>query len=300
MNKTPDWLKKIVHIPDIDTNIKLFGGHKQHVPYKWKAERETHYAFEMMFILSGTKRIIFSGTSYDFVAEDMVLIPPGTPHENQCVSEEGMTYFCVHFDIDDPIIQQRLLMYCPIFLRKDNTAYQSIEAVIQGFIQLLDCGDFGLKKKLKVQQLIIELVLCLLDYADYEQVEMKKSDNTTLILAIEIAKTLQENFRQFTKYPTEENFPLLSLQQIAESLNISESTMLKIFKKVYSVCPKYYLDRLRYNESKKLLHQPGLSIGEIGEIVGYQNVSHFSRQFKNWNGQSPKQYRQEINEIIQK
>ncbi|MGO3607183.1 MAG: helix-turn-helix domain-containing protein [Pseudolactococcus laudensis] len=81
---------------------------------------------------------------------------------------------------------------------------------------------------------------------------------------------------------------------IRGALNISESTMLKTFKKVYFISPKQYLDQLRYNESKYLLSQPSLPISNISEIVGYQNVSHFSRQFKSRSHLSPREYRQKI------
>lgn len=190
------------------------------------------------------------------------------------------------------MIQQKLLMYCPLLLRKENPAYTRLEIIIQDYLTILAMKKFEIKDKLRVQQLVIELVIQLLEYADYEQVEVKSSDNLTLILATEIAEALQANLRQFIKEPKEENLSLLSLQQMADDFNISESTMLKVFKKVYAVSPKYYLDQLRYNESRYLLHQPSLSVGEISEVIGYQNASHFSRQFKKWNGQSPKEYRQ--------
>ena len=293
LNITPDWLKSLVHTPNIYTNIKLFGGHQQTVPYLWKAERETHFAFEINYVLSGTQRTILNGTSYDFTVGDLILIFPGLAHENQCISKEGMTYFCIHFDIDDPIIQQKLLMYCPLFLNKNNQAYPQLLAVLESYIEILNVGNFDLKEKLNIQKLMIELIIHLLDYAEHAEQNVKKSNNATLLLATEIAASLQENFRQFRKAPIDANRGYLSLHQIAESLGISESTMLKEFKKVYSVSPKHYLDQLRYNEAKALLIQPSLSISDISDVIGYQNVSHFSRQFKNWSGQSPKQYRQE-------
>ncbi|MHC5268793.1 helix-turn-helix domain-containing protein [Enterococcus sp. LJL98] len=292
MNHTPEWLKKIIRIPDMQTSIKIFGGHKQTVSQGWKAARETHLAFELMFILSGVQQTELSGMTYEFNTNDMILIAPGIPHENQCISKEELTYFCIHFDIDDPVVQQKLLMYCPLLLRKENPSYANLEKIIQDYLMILAMKKFEIKDRLRVQQLVIELVIQLLEYADYEQVEVKSSDNLTLILATEIAEALQANLRQFMKDPKEENLDLLSLHRIAESFNISESRMLKVFKKVYAVSPKYYLDQLRYNESRYLLHQPSLSIGEISEVIGYQNASHFSRQFKRWNGQSPKEYRQ--------
>lgn len=292
MNEKPEWLKKIANLPEIDMNMKFFGGHQQKVPFGWVAERETHFAFEIMIILEGTQRTEFEGRSYDFVEGDIILIPPGTSHENSCVSKEGMRYFCVHFDIDDPGIQQNLLMYCPIKLSKDNDFFQEIERVLYTYIKLLEKDDFSLREKLLIEKLLIELVLSLLDYATFEQEKMATSDNSTLVLAKSIADTIQQNFRSFTEYPLKENRQLISMNYIAASLNISESTMLKVFRKVYSVSPKKYLDQLRYNQSKFLLHQPKLSVNEIAEIIGYQNLSHFSRQFKKWSNLSPKEYRE--------
>ncbi|MGM0214497.1 hypothetical protein IGI42_002049 [Enterococcus sp. AZ109] len=291
MNEKPEWLKKITNLPEINTTMKFFGGHQQWVPYGWTAERETHFAFEIMIILAGTQHTDFDSRTYDFHAGDILLIPPGISHENSCVSTEGMRYFCVHFDMDDPGIQQNLLMYCPIQLRKDNIQFVKIEKILATYVELLAHTNFSLQEKLLVEKLLIELVICLLDYAAYEQEKIEASDNSSLILAKSIADTIQKNFRTFTEYPLEENRSLLSMGTIAEAMNISESTMLKVFKRVYSVSPKQYLDQLRYNESKFLLHQPTLSISEIAEVVGYQNLAHFSRQFKRWSSMSPKEYR---------
>lgn len=291
MNEKPEWLKKIANLPEINTNMKFFGGHQQKVPFGWKAERETHFAFEIMIILEGIQRTDFDSRSYEFQSGDILLIPPGTSHENSCVSQEGMKYFCVHFDIDDPGIQQNLLMYCPVNLRKDNIMFERIKELLATYVELLEHETFSLQDKLLVEKLLIELVIFLLDYASYEQEKIAASDNSSLVLAKSIADTIQQNFRTFTEYPLEENRSLLATNLVAEAMSISESTMLKVFKKVYGVSPKQYLDQLRYNESKFLLHQPNLSISEITEIIGYQNLSHFSRQFKRWSGMSPKEYR---------
>ena len=112
------------------------------------------------------------------------------------------------------------------------------------------------------EKLLIELMLSLYDYTLLEQNIATLSDNSSLILAKSIADTIQQNFRTFTKQPIKENQQLLSMHEIAYSLNISESTMLKVFRKVYSISPKNYLDQLHYNESKFLLHQPNLPISE--------------------------------------
>ena len=291
MNKEPEWLKNIISLPEINMNMKFFGGHQQSVPLGWKNEREAHFAFEIMIILDGVQQTKFDGCSFNCYQDDIILIPPGMPHENSCISPTGMHYFCVHFDIDDPEIQLNILMLCSVKLNKNNDSFPKIKSVLQKYITLIETNTFSLREKLMTEKLLIELMLSLYDYTLLEQNIATLSDNSSLILAKSIADTIQQNFRTFTKQPIKENQQLLSMHEIAYALNISESTMLKVFRKVYSISPKNYLDQLRYNELKFLLHQPNLPISEIAETIGYQNLSHFSRQFKQWSNLSPKEYR---------
>lgn len=290
MHQTPEWLKKIATLPELDINIKFFGGHQQWVPFNWVAENESHFAFEMMLIIKGVQRTRYDRRFNDYHTGDIILIPPGTNHENQSVSPDGLEYFCIHFDIDDPTIQHQLLMYCPLLLNKKTPYFPEINNTLHTLISLLK-EEYTIKEKLHVEQLIIQLTLNLLDYAKEEKIKIDESDNTSLILAKDIAETIRGNFDDFTKEPKIENRELISIETVADSLNISNSSMLKVFKKVYSLSPKEYLDQLRYNKAKSLLNQPKLSIGEISEIIGYQNTSHFSRQFKKWSGYSPKYYK---------
>lgn len=296
MNKKPKWLESIVNLPDIDINIKSFGGHKQVVSYPWSVETETHFVFEVMLIIDGEQKTSFEGFTTYSKKDSIMLIPPGMAHTNSCESVFGLSYFCLHFDISDPSIQKALLMYCPISLDSNNEYFNEIKHVLYHYVDLLEKNEFSLKDKLYVEKLLIELILSLVNYADCEHEKIVVGDQTSLVLAKQIGSSIQGNFRKFTQEPTEDNRFLLSIPYVAKNLGISESMMLKEFKKVYFISPKNYLDKLRFNEAQFLLQQPKLSINEISEIVGYQNVSHFSRQFKKWSGYSPNNYKKEIAE----
>lgn len=291
MRPVPDWLQKLVSLPTIDVNIKTFGGHKQGVAYQWQVEKETHFAFEIILMIRGVQETRFEHEIRHLAAGEVMLIPPGVPHENSCISPAGMEYYCMHFDIDDPFIQEQLLLYCPLVLDPQVPAYHQICSILSSFVELLSSAEMNVRQKLFVEKLLIELVICLLDYADSQKQELENSDNEAIILARQIASGIQENFRCYTENPSEDKLQLLSLETVASNLGISDSTMLKVFKKVYAATPKHYQNQLRYNEAKFLLHQPHLPINEIAELVGYQNSSHFSRQFKKWSSLSPLQYR---------
>lgn len=67
--------------------------------------------------------------------------------------------------------------------------------------------------------------------------------------------------------------------------------MLKSFKESYGMSPKDYLSFIRLNDAKSMLVHSHLSIEIIGQMIGFDNVSNFSKQFKIWCNETPSQYR---------
>lgn len=84
----------------------------------------------------------------------------------------------------------------------------------------------------------------------------------------------------------------VNFNQIANSLNYSSSYLTKIFCQYYDISPSRYLINLRISTAQKLLlHNPEMSIKQVGEQVGYQDQGYFSRIFKKYTGKSPFEYR---------
>ena len=84
----------------------------------------------------------------------------------------------------------------------------------------------------------------------------------------------------------------INLNLIADNLNYSPSYLTKIFCQVYDCTPSRYLINLRMNHAQRLLlHEPGLSIKQIGEMCGYHDQGYFSRIFKKYTGKSPLEFR---------
>jgi len=83
-----------------------------------------------------------------------------------------------------------------------------------------------------------------------------------------------------------------TLNEIAEKLNISPSYLSHLYKEFFhkSIGQEIILSRIHY--AKILLNNPEFSITEISTRCGYENIEHFSRQFKKFTGYSPRKYRQ--------
>lgn len=84
----------------------------------------------------------------------------------------------------------------------------------------------------------------------------------------------------------------INLKLIAGTMNYSPSYLTKIFCQVYGCTPSKYLITLRMSHAQRLLvHEPGLSVKQIGEMCGYHDQGYFSRIFKKHTGKSPLEFR---------
>ena len=83
----------------------------------------------------------------------------------------------------------------------------------------------------------------------------------------------------------------ITLQDIADAVFVSKGECCRFFKKSLKMSPYDYLINYRINESMKLLKNSSLSILDISENVGFNNVSHYIQIFKKKTGQTPLEYR---------
>lgn len=96
----------------------------------------------------------------------------------------------------------------------------------------------------------------------------------------------------------EQNFQNdISVEDIAACCGLNRSYFGKIFRDAMGKSPQEFLMNYRMAKAAELLKLTQLSIGDIGNAVGYPNQLHFSRAFKNIYGISPRDWRNQ-NRII--
>ena len=79
----------------------------------------------------------------------------------------------------------------------------------------------------------------------------------------------------------------ISRWQVAESVNISEDYLTRIFKKDMGLSPWDYLNRYRVQLASVLLRTTGKTINEIASETGFQDQAYFCRVFKKITGLAP-------------
>lgn len=84
---------------------------------------------------------------------------------------------------------------------------------------------------------------------------------------------------------------MLSLEMVADKLNISPKYLSRFFKEQIGFNFIDYVRELRINYAKKLLRETNNSIKDIVDRIGYSDVASFTRTFKKLEGITPGEYR---------
>ena len=87
----------------------------------------------------------------------------------------------------------------------------------------------------------------------------------------------------------------LSMELGAEILETSERSLRRYLSRE-GTSWRELVDRVRVEAALDLMAEPGRSLGDIASILGYSQYPHFNRAFRRWTGQSPRDYRQMLEE----
>ncbi|HSO87957.1 MAG TPA: ATP-binding protein [Draconibacterium sp.] len=132
---------------------------------------------------------------------------------------------------------------------------------------------------------------------------------------IEMRKKLHERYASLSQLPeskdvaikTEDEF-ILKVRQILENnlanedynindlcreLAVSHAQLYRKFKSISNQTIADYFKLLRLHKAKELLAKPELNITQIAFTAGFKNLSHFSREFTQQFGKSPKEMRKQ-------
>lgn len=81
----------------------------------------------------------------------------------------------------------------------------------------------------------------------------------------------------------------LSLQQLAEKLQISRYALIRLFKQYLGLTPHAYQLNQKVNQARLRLRQ-GCDLAQLAHELAFTDQSHFHRVFKQYTGVTPKQY----------
>ena len=165
----------------------------------------------------------------------------------------------------------------------DETAhFAMVESLDHEMIERLT-GIFRINKDSPVFSKRIETAAKDISYYFLEKIANRKNDLNSMVPDDSIIQKMLHANSLFNDY----NHPP-SLQQISRYVGMGPSKTHDLFKKVYGKTPYQYFSEKRLNEAYDLIHTGKYNIAQIGTMLGFANMSHFSKAFSKRFGVLPK------------
>ena len=235
-----------------------------------------HEEIEIKYIISGSAEIV-CGTDVFLASEgDVVIINSCELHATQTNGDESVAYHLLMVSPDIPLLHEATQTTMPHFkhlIRGDR--------VLAGHLELL---FRELNEKPTAYQLGAFGALALI--FSHLQRHHAVSDPSTTPENRRMADRIQPALDHIVRHYPEE----ISIDTLAHLCTMSVYHFCRIFKTVTGNTAIGYINQLRISKASALLRGSNLPVAEVASLVGYSDVSYFSRCFKKQMGLSPAAY----------
>ncbi len=99
--------------------------------------------------------------------------------------------------------------------------------------------------------------------------------------------TVDDRIRQVLDYIDRNLNRALKVSELAELAGLSEPQFRRVFRANMSIGPKEHLLRTRMHYARRILESEGLRVSDVAELLQFETVYQFSKQYKEVHGHSP-------------
>jgi AraC-like DNA-binding protein len=229
----------------------------------------------LIYCLEGKGNACINKKKYELQPGSFIVIPAGTPHSYSADEENSWTIYWIHFK---GVTANQLV---DVLLKKLNGPFGTLgfqQKRLHLFEDIYACLERGYgNDNLSYTSMCLMHFLSSFMYNDKFNLSETKHSNDEAELSISY---MQKNLTQ-----------LLTLKDIAQSVNLSASHYSAIFKKKTGYAPIEYFNHLKIQKACQFLIFTDLRIKEIAFRLGIEDPYYFSRMFNKLMGVSPVQYR---------
>lgn len=256
-----------------------------------------HSDYEINMVIDGKGRRIVGDCVAPFNEIDLVMVGPNIPHRWISESDHDEAHVVtIQFHketLEYPIINKKI--FYPIKQLFTDAFYgikfsHETSLVMKDTILNLSHKQ-GVDSALEFFKILHHLSISpdqklLLEEDSKRDFAIRESKSRRVTKVI---KYIQDHFQEE-----------ISLTLVAKSVGMSESAFSHFFKKRTNRSFVDYLNDIRIGYAAKKLYETSNTISEICYTSGFNNISNFNRIFKKKKGQTPSEYRENIQKIMTK
>lgn len=261
---------------------------------KWRFKNVISPFVRLFLVTKGNANAYYTNQSFDLKAGYMYLIPSNTYNSYWCDNyheqyytgffEEvklGMSIFElkkfryeVEFNEYDLNLFKRLLKINPNIFIIDSTPKSHLK---KSFLTSSSVNKSSLNHAIETQGILTILLSRFIEDVNVETSgDILKGDFSTILNYI--AKNIKGD---------------ITISDLAKFTNLSNDHFSRVFKSKFDITPNKYIQLKRIERAQFLLLTTNYSLEEIAERVGLNNMSYFSRKFKEITKTTPHAFRKQ-------
>ena len=245
-----------------------------------------HSDIEVMFVTSGCIRTTCNMEAAELSAGDLAVFMPNDVHSFESPGISHAIVFRIRPDLLDPELQKSLAStrFSSPFHTGDAFRVAGLTTRMESiFHTILDekLGSGPMHRTAVLCRITEFFVLALRTIPTEDARETAKGrDHRNIVLMQEIVSYIERNL-------TEE----ISLESISENFHLCPFYFSRLFKRMFGINLKEYVNRTRTRRAKELLFRTDLKITSISFECGYGSVRQFNRIFRENTGYAPSVFR---------
>ncbi len=252
-----------------------------------------HAGYEIVYISNGKGRRQVGDHNTVYCDGDLVFLGPNLPHIGLANGvSEAYTEVAVQMETD--------------FLGKDFFLRPEMEGIRQLFRRaekgLSFYGDTKLEIGSRLKQLpdrpsfsrlieLLQILDSLSQSTEYKPLNAKG-------ISLEVGGHELSRIQVVYDYISKNYQNNISLEEVAKEVNMTVPAFCRFIKKGIDKTFTQLVNEFRIAEACRLLSEEHLTIANVGFECGFNNLSHFNKQFKLITGSSPSDYRRNKNIVL--
>ncbi|GAA4408643.1 AraC family transcriptional regulator [Nibrella viscosa] len=245
-----------------------------------------HPEYELTYIIRSTGKRFVGDHIGSFDTGDLILIGPNLPHSYR--NDDGIT-----------VPAEAVVVQFPAAI--GETLFNTLPEA-ERIRQLMSRSQYGIQFNPILSQLIGRRMERLANRSGMERIldmlsilNDLSADPDFVLLASDgyefsASEADTERMKRVLDYTLTYFRDEMRVDDVASVAGMATAAFCRYFRRRTGKSFIEYLTELRISHARKLLTQADLSVGQVGLECGFNNISHFHRQFKLQTGTTPLKY----------
>ncbi|KZN61243.1 helix-turn-helix domain-containing protein [Pseudoalteromonas luteoviolacea] len=244
----------------------------------------------IVHVFKGQSSLICAGKAFSLSAGDTLLMKSDNFINRWQESDQGNTVEFAGVRLTQSFVQQLYLDSLPSRVNVNRVEQNTVgtSAIVLPDTTLLASYFASIKGYISQSDLITETLVALKIQELIELIIASDSSGTVLALLNELFVPSQPVLQQVVKTHL---YTPLKVEEMAFLCHMSASTFNRKFKQVYGTSANKYLIKKRLEKAQQLLKLTDKSVTEVALECGFEELSYFSRIFKQHYQVTPSQLR---------